>query len=366
MPLLRTPDALADALASIAKGGVLALDTEFVWERTYTPALGLVQLADAEGAVWLVDAVALRDWTPLREALADASLVKVLHDAQQDLTILRGVCGGSPVSVFDTRLAAGFAGLPSTLSLHNLLDTVLGVHLEKGETRSDWLKRPLREAQIHYAEEDVLYLGRVREALLGIVEASGHGGMLAEELARLDDPGLYAERDPGEAYLRFKKLEAYRPRDLAVMQALASWREVEAARRDIPRGHVLDDKTLMQLVREKPTTEAAFRRVRGCPARLFGRYGRVLLERIGEAVSMPEDACPVPPRAVSKAVREEAGAVLEGVKQVCERRGLDAGLVCSRGELQAYLQEGDPAARARHRLGQGWRAALLAEINAGN
>ncbi|HPK37407.1 MAG TPA: ribonuclease D, partial [Kiritimatiellia bacterium] len=153
--LITTAADLADLNTRLLRAEAVALDTEFFWERTFYPVLGLVQLATPDGC-WLVDAVCLKDLSALAPLIASPSVTKVLHDAPLDLTILARATGAVPRSVFDTRLAAGFAGLSATLSLQALLQEVLGVTIAKGETRSNWLRRPLSENQIRYAAEDVV------------------------------------------------------------------------------------------------------------------------------------------------------------------------------------------------------------------
>jgi len=131
----------------------VALDTEFVWERTYYPRLGLIQLALSDEDCFLIDPLAIKDLTPLGKLLNDAKVVKILHDAPQDLTILSRVTGAVPQNIFDTRISAGFSGLSSTISLADLISVLLDINLAKTETRTNWLKRPLDPSQIDYALE---------------------------------------------------------------------------------------------------------------------------------------------------------------------------------------------------------------------
>src|SRR5690606_18384671 len=152
IPMIETRDALQALVDRARTAEAVALDTEFVWERTYYPQLGVVQLGLGGDDVHLLDAAAL-DLAPLGALLTDAAVVKVLHDAVQDLTILRRATGASAVNVFDTQRAAGFVGLTSTLSLQDLFAEAVGVKLPKGATRSNWLKRPLSDEQTAYAED---------------------------------------------------------------------------------------------------------------------------------------------------------------------------------------------------------------------
>ena len=164
--MIDTTEKLHVLVERARKIDAVALDTEFVWERTYYPRLGLIQLALSREECFLIDPCALEDLSPLGELLADPTVVKIFHDASQDLAILRSATGAEPKSIFDTRLAAGFGGLSSTLSLAALVEILLDVKLKKTETRTNWLKRPLHPQQKDYALDDVRYLRKVRVLLL--------------------------------------------------------------------------------------------------------------------------------------------------------------------------------------------------------
>jgi ribonuclease D len=180
--MIESPEHLASLVDSIRASGRVALDTEFVWERTYFPRLGIVQAGLCDGECALIDACAGFPLIALGPVLADTSIQKVLHDAQQDLTILRRASGESPRNIFDTRTAAGFAGFAATVSLQDLMASLLGIELPKTETRTDWLRRPLTEKQVEYALDDVRYLFRARDALLQRARDMGNEAWLLEEM----------------------------------------------------------------------------------------------------------------------------------------------------------------------------------------
>ncbi len=158
--MIVSSDALHALVEKARSTDAVAIDTEFVWNRTYLPRLGLIQLALSDEDCHLIDPLALDDLSPLGELLADQQVIKILHDAPQDLAILHHETGHVPKNIFDTRLAAGFAGLPATLSLGNLINELLDINLTKTETRTNWLKRPLDEEQIQYAQDDVVTSGQ--------------------------------------------------------------------------------------------------------------------------------------------------------------------------------------------------------------
>ena len=229
--LITTSAGLEQVVERLQHADAVAVDTEFFWERTFYPILGLVQLATADGACWLIDTVRIKDIRALGPVLASPEVTKVLHDAPQDLGILARATGALPQTVFDTRLACGFAGFNSTSSLQALLRQALGIELSKAETRSDWLRRPLSANQVRYAADDVLHLLPLREFLLARCASDAVRGWLSEDLARLDDPELYRDRDPRLMYLRVKGSSRLEARQLAILRELGAWREEEARQR---------------------------------------------------------------------------------------------------------------------------------------
>jgi ribonuclease D len=255
--MIDSPAALAEVVGYCHRLDSIALDTEFVWERTYYPRLGLVQVAAQAGECWLVDAVALRDLTPLAALLEAPQVTKVLHDAPQDLTILRRATGAYPARVYDTRCAAALAGLSSTTSLAELVAATVGVQLAKTESRTNWVQRPLSSEQVQYAAEDVCYLHAVRCELQRRVAALGRAEWVEQELAGMAEPSLYDERDPHIQYQRLKGAGRLSRRELAVLRELAAWREEEARRRDRPRRRVVEDHVLLDLARRQPRSPAA-------------------------------------------------------------------------------------------------------------
>ena len=195
--LIDVAETVEQVVARAREEGRVAIDTELVWERTYYPRLALIQIAFSEDEWYLIDASVPETLPPLGPLIADPAIVKILHDAAQDLAILRRATGESPKSVFDTRVAAGFAGLSSTTSLSGLLQELLEIELAKTETRTDWFIRPLSDDQLDYAADDVRYLARARDILLSRAEERGVQQWLTEELGQLNEPGLYANGTRG-------------------------------------------------------------------------------------------------------------------------------------------------------------------------
>lgn len=357
--MITTHDALQDVVKRAQQAQCVALDTEFVWEDTYYPRLGVIQLGWSETDCFLIDAVALNDLSPLGDLLADVQTVKILHDAQQDLWILKHATGVSPQCIFDTRCAAGFAGMSSTLSLSNLLRMCLDVQLPKTETRTDWLQRPLSDDQLDYALDDVRYLPALRENLLRSIRRQGREDWLEDELKLYDDAALYDDRDPDVQYQRVKGIGRLSRHELAVVRELAAWREAEAKVRNVPRNRVLGDDAFVDIARRKPHTLSALKRVRRVSEQDQERYGKVLLSAVNRGMKLDERDCPPAmdrgrPNPFEDARLDLAMAFTRGQ---CLSAGLDIALVAARADVKDVVTHGENGKYSR--LLSGWRYAFL-------
>jgi ribonuclease D len=358
--MIGTVEELHRAVARMRKESAVALDTEFVWEKTYYAQLGLVQAALADGTCFLIDAVALPDLAPLGEILADAKIVKILHDAPQDLMILRRATGAMAKNILDTRLAAGFAGLPSTISLGNLLAEVLGIQLAKAHTRADWTARPLAPAVLEYAADDVVHLSELAARLRERARQAGMEPWMDEERMRLDAPEVTEEPRPGEAWRRIRVMPPPPPQALAVLREVAAWREEQARRADLPRRWLMEDRALVEMALRMPRSLAELEEVSGLSPKTVQRRGAELLAAVERGLARPEADWPVaePVARREAAFQQAVDAVLRSIQSHAAERGLDPALVCSRKDLAGLLQAGEGAAPA-HPLRHGWRAEFL-------
>jgi ribonuclease D len=363
--LITTAEQLDALAAQLLTAEAVAVDTEFFWERTFYPILGLVQLATADGC-WLVDTVSIRDIRALGPLLASPSVTKILHDAPQDLGILARATGMLPRTVFDTRLAAGFAVLSATGSLQALLRDTVGVEISKAETRSNWLKRPLSESQLRYAADDVAHLLHVRDILLSRCASDTVRGWLAEELARLDDPSLYQDRDPRLMYLRVKGGSRLEARQLAVLRELADWREREARQRDWPRAHVLPDDLLVSLAQHAPADRTALNAIQGVPRTIPDMIVADMLAAVTRGLALPDDTCPTPLEngdfAAKRALKPKSDRLLAHLAAACAPLSIDPSLAASRADADDYVQRLAQGTAADHPLARGWRKNLLASF----
>lgn len=345
-PLIDSVDALAGLAERARQQDAVALDTEFVWERTYYPSLGLIQLGLGGDDVHLIDAAGIPSLDPLAELLADPSVEKVLHDAAQDLQILARATGAEPVRAFDTQRAAGLVGLSATTSLQDLIEWAVDVRLDKGETRTNWLQRPLTEAQARYAEDDVRYLLDAYRRLREEAAARDRLGWVEAEMELYDDPALYQEADPTDAVDRVKARGIGRlsGRQRAVLRSVAAWREREARHLDRTRRMVLPDDALVKIAERSPTSPQDLQKLR-LTDRQLARYGDGILDAVREGTEAEPEHTPRRGRPGPDDLRRAARVlVAQGfVAGRCEREGVDSVLVATKSQLTDLVEAGPEA-----------------------
>ena len=305
-----------------------------------------MQLAWAERVI-LLDPLAT-SLEPLG-ALLDSPAMAVMHAPDQDLEILRNVVGRVPGRVLDTQTAAGFCGMRSA-SLRDLLARFLDVDVAKGDRLTDWLRRPLRPAQLEYAAGDVRHLPALFAALCGRLRASGRMEWCEEECERLR-LRQSASRRPEDAWLRVRELRRLPRRSQPLAIAVAEWRERRAAQLDLPVRYVLGDLALAAVVQAAPASQDALSAVRGVDGRaMSGGPGNELLEVIAAAQRNPPRVPRTPKGPARSHMQPVVSLVAAWLSQVARDDDLDPALVATRADLASFL-EGEPAAR----LGIGWR-----------
>ena len=359
--MISTPQQLEEVVAKAMNSEAVGIDTEFVWERTYYPCLGIIQIGFSDDDCVLIDALEIKDLTPLGELLSSRDTTKILHDARQDLWILKRHTNTLPRGIFDTRSAAGFVGFGSTRSLGNLLLDSIGIDLPKTETRTDWLRRPLSEMQCTYALDDVRYLPSVRQTLLDKARENNHEHWLQEEMSSFDDPDLYVEKDPKEQFLRVKGISKVSARDLAIVRELAAWREEEARRQDKPKNRIFQDDTLVQLARRKPKTASSLKGFRGLNGGTNKGNVQNILNVIQRGLELPQSDCPQPPRfrPDPPPIDAQLDMAMAFLKGRCLSSGIDIALIASRSAVKAMVAQGPGASAENHPILRGWRYEFL-------
>jgi len=249
---------LEAAVVGARASGCVGLDTEFLRERTYRARLCLVQLATPE-EIFIVDPVEGLDVSAVAELVSDPSVQVIVHAGKQDFELFFDRFGAVPRNVFDIQIAAGFLGYGASLPYGRLVEAVAGRALEKGESYSDWCRRPLTEAQLRYASDDVAYLLEVAGRLESELEERHRLTWAQEEMGPLEQASAY-ENDPEQAWRRVAGRGSLSASRLGVLREVAAWRERSASRRDLPRGWVIKDPTLVEIARRAPRTSEGSRR----------------------------------------------------------------------------------------------------------
>jgi len=345
---------LAELAARLADAGAVALDTEFLRERTYRAELCLLQLADEHGAV-CVDPLALVDLSPLAPPLKAPAPRIVMHASRQDIEVLLPAVG-LVRPVFDTQIAAALAGMPAQIGYAELVRRVLGVELAKAHTRTDWSARPLSAEQLCYAIDDVRYLLPLAEHLERQLERLGRSAWLAEELAALADPGAYTV-EPTSAWLRVKGLRGLEGPRARLARELAAWRERRAIERNRPRGWILDDASLREIVAAAPRSLAELAAVPGVPAGVLRACAAEILGSV-RAAELPEELPPVGGRSRPDPAKSALLKKLGGIQRaVAEALALSPEVLATRRDLER-LVEGE---REDVPPLSGWRRAIIGE-----
>lgn len=354
--LIDTTEALAALCTRLASEPYVTVDTEFMRERTYFPQLCVVQLGGAND-VAVIDAQAEGlDLAPLGALLADPAVVKVFHACRQDVEIFLLKFGTVPTPIFDTQVAAMVAGFGDQVGYDTLVSSLAGGSIDKAHRFSDWQARPLSPAQVTYAAADVTWLQLVYEELRDRLVREGRLDWVAEEAAVLAEPGTY-RTDPDTAWRRLKLRGANR-RQIAIIQAIAAWREREAMRIDIPRQRVVKDEQIPELAALAPDNAEGLTRVRGLTRGFAeGKSGTSLLSVIAKAKVLPEADLPALSRPNETAKPSPALVALLKVL-LAERANahhVASRLIASSDDLDRLAGEDDP----RLQCLSGWRAEVF-------
>ncbi len=350
------PEQLATLCEQLRRHDWLTLDTEFLREKTYRPRLCLLQVANPE-VIACIDPLALDDLSPLLEVLYDSGITKVLHAAHQDLEIFFEMRGALPTPVFDTQIAATLLGHGDQIGYGNLVKAELGIELDKAHARTDWCHRPLSDAQLDYAADDVRHLREIYLRQRQQLTEMGREQWLQADFNELVDPERYSN-PPETAWLRVKGANRLRGVQLAVLQALAAWREQQAQQSNRPRRWILKDEVLLDLAKQMPGDEARLRRIRGLEEGNVQRHGSNLLKLIAEAKRLPKEQWPTLKEGQRLPPEQEplVDVLMALLRERSQQQTISPSAVASRRELERLvLGESDIP------LLQGWRAAIAGQ-----
>ena len=347
-------DELAGLAHALERSGAIGLDTEFMRERTFFPGLCLLQLA-AGAQIWCVDTLRCGSLDPLVPALTAPGSPKIIHSARQDLEAFYLNVKRVISPIFDTQIAAGCIGLKPQIGYADLVKTLLDVSLPKGQTRTDWSRRPLTAAQLEYAADDVAYLNEVADRLRERLRALGREQWVIEDCRALEDPSLY-EPDPADAWKRLRSLHKLPPAMRARAKVLAVWREKTARQRNLPRGWVLDDEALFRTAESLPPTAAALAATLSARRPMSEALAEDLLGALRDSASGTMDSAPAAdlrPTPEQKAVADRLAGVVDAHAAAL---AISSEILATRGELKALATGSRDVAALK-----GWRRAEIGE-----
>jgi len=344
---------LEQVLNAWLKCEIIGIDTEFVRERTWRANLGLVQLSDGK-TVWLVDPLKTGPLDPLGTLLKSQSLIKILHAPSEDLDVLLYTTGAVPEPLFDTQIACAMLGQSLQMGYHSTVEWLLGIAIDKGETRSNWCHRPLRPAQLKYAALDVCLLPIMQRQLLNKLKSLHRESWLEEDCARL----LTKARTPADPEQSWRRINGNGRLDgssLAILMSLATWRDQQAEKQNLARGFVIKDNDLMTLANKKPTSLSALSDLNILHPNALQRHGPALIANIDQILQqgLIADA----PDSLQPAHRKLMKDMRRLVQNKASELSIDPALLASRRELEGLIlsPEGEPLPERF----LGWRKEII-------
>jgi len=352
--LIDDEGSLRELVAEIGRSSLVALDTEFVRERTYYPQLCLVQVA-TDDVTASVDCLADLDLAPLFAVLTRPDTTWVLHSGRQDLEVIHRYANALPARLIDTQIAAALAGHAAQIGLREALSAMLGVDIGKDHTRSDWSARPLPEGPLRYALDDVRHLLPLWRALEQKLAAAGRLDWVAEDCARLVEE---ATRDDVLAiWFRLKGVQGLSADERKAALALVLWRERAAASLDRPRRWIMSDELLIRIAQARPKNIRALAAIPEMPKRLAHRQGAEIIARLAARDDPALEEMLARAGSGERADRDALKALQGKVKARAAELGIEAEVLASRRDLAAFLRGVPPP-----HLASGWRAAELAAL----
>ena len=357
---IETNQDLAELCERARRSGRLGIDTEFLWERTYSPQICLVQM-NVEDEVFIVDPLEGDiDLTPVAALISDPDVQIVMHAPHADLVAFAMRHDARPTNIFDTQLAAGFTGLSAGLAYEKLVHEVTRRRVQPSESFTDWSRRPLGEKQLRYAGEDVEHLFAVADRIVERVEQLGRGDWMREELTRrFEGVDRYVTR-PDEAWRKVGRRGKLGPDDLAVLREVAAWREQLARTRDLPVGWIAKDPTMIEIARRKPRTAKDASRVRGVDSSMKQRDLAELLEHVarGRAAEPIVEEGPPALRGVRRRTTVAKGLSNALLRARCEAEEIASELVGTSSDVEdlvTWISAGRPSGHEIPFLLRGWR-----------
>ncbi len=352
---INSEEQLITLCGRIQESSWVALDTEFLREKTYYPKFCLLQIATPDWVV-CVDPIALPKLDKLFDALYNPAITKVFHSCHQDLEIFYQMTGSIPGPIFDTQVAAPLLGYQDNPGYAMLVSSLLNINLNKAHTRADWSKRPLMQAEIQYAADDVIYLCQIYQIMLQKLDALGRSEWVKQDFKELENPDNY-KVEPQKAWLKIRGKNKLTARQLSIVQTLAEWRESTAQTENRPKTWLMRDEIIFDIAKLQPETVTELSAIRGISERTVQRYGKKLCELI--TVAKNSDPIPLHDKDKSKKKSQQHEAILDILTALvrirAEENALNPTILATRKDLEALLfneEEEDCA------LLHGWRYSM--------
>jgi len=346
---------LARLCQQLSAADTIALDTEFLRDRTYYSQLCLVQVAAAD-QIACIDTLALDNIELLLEQLYRSDVIKILHSGRQDMEVFADIRGYPMQNVFDTQIAASFLGHGEQVGYANLVKSELQIELGKEHTRTDWSKRPLDPGQLRYAADDVRYLHDLYRALTHQLKSLNRFDWADEECRLLSDPALY-QKDAQTVWQRVKNWQALQGQSLAYLKLLASWRETRAQQANCPRRWVLDDQTMIEFAAAEPHDEQSAQAIFN--DKFWQKNQREILQVMHQARHLPASEIPVVPvrHGLTGPQLTRLKQIQKAIKEKAEHMNVAVSTLAKRADLESWVRGESP-----RNLSQGWRQQVLADI----
>jgi len=357
---LTTDQGLADFCDQLNSSPTLAIDTEFVRERTYYHKLGLIQVSDGTHCA-AIDPIHISNLEPFLNLVRNQNTVKVFHAARQDLEILHRLCDGVIHPVFDTQIAASVVGWGSQISFAKIVNKVLGKKIDKSETYTDWCRRPLSEQQIEYALNDVRLLFPVYENLKKVLKRLNREEWLQGEFIPLEDPDNFKAPNLEKLYMRIKNIRTLAPKNFAIICELAQWREKEAQVRDCLAKNIVRDESLLELARKAPIDSEGLSRIRGLHRNEITRSKKNILAAIQRGLNLSLDQIPKLPEFEIYKAPPGIEEMLSALVQIrAEKLKIEPSVLADRKKINDFVKCFDQKlSLENHPLFCGWRKQAI-------
>ena len=361
MNIVTDNEKLIELCAKLAKSSYIAVDTEFLRERTYYAKLCLIQVSSPEVEAFAIDPIEnpKLDLSPFYNLLSDDNLLKVFHAARQDLEIFHNLTGKVPYPIYDTQIAAMVCGYGDQIGYDNLVRSLTNKEVDKTNQYTNWSKRPLSNKQLKYALNDVIYLMDIYEIISKKLKDNGRETWVKEEIEYLYSEELYAP-DPEEVW-RKVKVKSKKPNVIACLKALASWREIQARKRNIPKARLIKDDAMASIAMHMPKNKKSLSDIRGISHDFAnGKSGDDLLKIIRETSNLPFNSCPEIIK--KKPLTNSEKSIFELIRMLlkirCAEYNVAPKLVATSDDLEEISISNTPKTNAL----KGWRYEIFGSL----